>query len=99
MTIHTKPDLSSERKKAVEDFLALRAENSPSVETPSTAIAPFDLPAALSAEVSRSELVEFIRGICEDSLPGRFAQKVSGVRAIEFAAWDLYRRLQEGGEL
>lgn len=47
---------------------------------------------------SREELIEFIRGICEDSLP-RAGGKVSGVRAIEFAAWDLYRRLQEAGEI
>lgn len=47
---------------------------------------------------TRQELVDFIRAICEGS-PVVSSNKVQGQRAIELAAWDFYRRLQEAHEL
>lgn len=49
--------------------------------------------------VSREELVEFIRAICEGDVPIGSGGKIHGVRAIELAAWNFYRRLQEAHEL
>jgi hypothetical protein len=46
-----------------------------------------------------ASLSEFVRSICEDDVPGGSGGKVSGQRAIELAAWNLYRLLQEAGEL
>lgn len=48
--------------------------------------------------VSREELVEFIRCIAEGESPVA-SKLVSGQRAIELAAWEFYRRLQEEGVL
>lgn len=55
-------------------------------------------PCPVHLVVSREELVEFIRCIAEGE-PLFSSKLVQGQRAIELAAWDLYRRLQEGGEL
>lgn len=48
---------------------------------------------------SREELVEFVRCICEGDVPIGSGGKIHGVRAIELAAWNFYRRLQEAHEL
>jgi hypothetical protein len=48
---------------------------------------------------TREELVEFIRCICEGDVPIGSGGKVHGTRAIELAAWEFYRRLQEAHEL
>lgn len=48
--------------------------------------------------VSREEFIEFIRCIAEGQSPVS-SKLVSGQRAIELAAWEFYRRLQEEGVL
>ena len=48
--------------------------------------------------VSREELIEFIRCIAEGESPVA-STLVSGQRAIELAAWEFYRRLQESHDL
>lgn len=48
--------------------------------------------------VSREELINFVRAIAEGD-PLFSSELVHGQRAIELAAWDLYRRLQEAHEL
>jgi hypothetical protein len=59
-----------------------------------------EIPTALASPgpVSREEFIEFIRCIAEGD-PLFTSKLVSGQRAIELAAWEFYRRLQEAHEL
>jgi hypothetical protein len=61
-------------------------------------LTPCGLASATTQPVSREELIEFIRCIAEGESPVA-STLVSGQRAIELAAWEFYRRLQEEGVL